>query len=107
MNKRSAMLIAAGLVLTLGIGGLAVSFGLTGPAPAGAAETAHAQRVVKVQRQTVTAHGTADAVPGAAAQISLSSPGTVDSDDAGEEQNGEEGQEHEGEDHGKFEVEDD
>lgn len=106
MNKRSAMLIAAGLVLTLGIGGLAVSLGLTGPAPAGAAETAQAQRVVKVQTRTVTAHGTTDAALGAAAQISLSSPGTVDSDDAGEE-HPEEGQGHEGEDHDTFEVEDD
>ena len=88
MNKRSAMLIAAGLVLTLGIGGLAVSLGLTGPAPAGAAETAQAQRVVKAQARTVTADG------------------TVDSDDAGEEHQ-EEGQEHEGEDHDTFELEDD
>lgn len=106
MNKRSAMLIAAGLVLTLGIGGLAISLGLTGPTPAGAAETAQAQRVVKAQARTVTAQGTADAAPGAAAQISLSSPGTVDSDDAGEEHQ-EEGQEHESEDHGTVEVEDD
>ena len=102
MNKRSAMLIAAGLVLTLGIGGLAVSLGLTGPTPAGAADTALAQRVVEVQAGAVTAQGTVDAAPGAAAQISLSSPGTVDSDDAGEED-----QEHEGEDPGTFEVEDD
>ena len=99
MNKRSAMLIAAGLVLTLGIGGRAVSLGLTGPTPA---DTALAQRVVEVQAGAVTAQGTVDAAPGAAAQISLSSPGTVDSDDAGEED-----QEHEGEDHGTFEVEDD
>ena len=48
MNKRSAMLIAAGLVLTLGIGGLAVSLGLTGPAPVNAADAAGPEPVVKV-----------------------------------------------------------
>ena len=61
MNKRSAMLIAAGLVLTLGIGGLAVSLGLTGPAPVNAADAARPERVVRVERRTVTVHRTADA----------------------------------------------
>ena len=42
MNERSAVLIAAGLVLTLGIGGLAVSLGLTGPSPVNAARTCSA-----------------------------------------------------------------
>ena len=54
MSKRSAVLIAAGLVLTLGIGGLAVWLGLTGPA-AGAADLAEPQQVVEVSRRTVTA----------------------------------------------------
>ena len=56
MNKRSAVLIAAGLVLTLGIGGLAVSLGLTGPSPVNAAGPVRPERVVKVERRTVTIH---------------------------------------------------
>jgi hypothetical protein len=85
MNKRSAMLIAAGLVLTLGIGGLAVSLGLTGPAAVNAADAARAERVVRVERRTVTVDRTADAAAGAATQMSLSSPTSVDPDDVGED----------------------
>jgi hypothetical protein len=107
MNKRSAMLIAVGLVLTLGIGGLAVSLGLTGPAPAAAAEEAQAQRIVKVERRTVTADGTADAALGAAAQISLSSPSSVDPDDVGEGHESEDDHGFDEDNHDEFEVEDD
>ena len=94
MNKRSAMLIAAGLVLTLGIGGMAVSLGLTGPAPVNAADAARPERVVRVERRTVTVDRTADADT----QISLSSPSSVDPDDVGEE--------HESEDDHWFDDED-
>ena len=93
MNKRSAMLIAAGLVLTLGIGGMAVSLGLTGPAPVNAADAARPERVVRVERRTVTVDRTADADT----QISLSSPSSV-ADDVGEE--------HESEDDHWFDDED-
>jgi len=103
MNKRSAMLIAAGLVLTLGIGGLAVSLGLTGPTPVSAA-AAGPERVVKVERRTVTVHRTADPARGAATQISSTASG---SDDLDGEHEGEDDQEHEIEDHDGFEIEDD
>jgi hypothetical protein len=103
MKKRSAMLIAAGLVLTLGIGGLAVSLGLTGPAPVNAAAAAP-ERVVRVERRTVTVHRTAEAAPVATTQTSSSAPG---SDDLDAEHEGEDGQEHEIEDHEGFEIEDD
>lgn len=103
MNKRSAMLIAAGLVLTLGIGGLAVSLGLTGPAPVNAADAVRPERVVKVERRTVTLHRTADA----ATQISPSPPRSVDTDDIGQEHEGEDDHGFEEGDHDEFEVEDD
>ena len=103
MNKRSAMLIAAGLVLTLGIGGLAVSLGLTGPAPVNAA-AADPERVVKVERRTVTVHRSADAAPGATSQISSTAPG---SDDPDEEYEGEDDHGSEEDDHDEFEGEDD
>jgi len=103
MNKRSAMLIAAGLVFTLGIGGLAVSLGLTGPAPVNAADAAGPEPVVKVERRTVTVHRTADA----AAQTSLSSPRSVDTDDIGEEHEGDDDHGFEDGDHDEFEFEDD
>ena len=92
MNKRSAVLIAAGLVLTLGIGGLAVALGLTGPA-AGAADLAGPQRGVEIQQRTVTAPP-----PG-----SDSAPGSVGSDDASE--HGDEDA-HESEDHDDHEMDD-
>ena len=104
MNKRSAMLIAAGLVLTLGIGGLAVSLGLTGPAPVNAADAARPERVVKVERRTVTVHPTADA---ATPQITLSSPSSVVADDVGEAHEGEEDHGFDEDDRDEFEVDDD
>ena len=102
MNKRSAMLIAAGLVFTLGIGGLAVSLGLTGPAPVNAA-AAGPERVVKVERRTVTVHRTAEGTT----QTSLSSQRSVDTDNAGEEHEGEDDHGFDDGDHNEFEVEDD
>jgi hypothetical protein len=72
MNKRSAVLVAAGLVFTLAIGGLAVSLGLTGPTPVDAAGSVRPERVVKVERRTVTIHRKAD--PASASTIVLSAP---------------------------------
>jgi len=102
MNKRSAILIAAGLVFTLGIGGLAVSLGLTGPAPVNAA-AARAERVVKVERRTVTLHRTAEGTT----QSSLSSPRSDDTDCIGQEHDGEDDHGFDDGDHSEFEVEDD
>jgi hypothetical protein len=75
VNKRSAVLIAAGLVLTLGIGGLAVSLGLTGPTPVNAVESARPERIVKVERRTVTIHRKAKA-PSATTVLSAAAPGS-------------------------------
>lgn len=58
MNKRSAVLVAAGLVLTLIVGGVAISVGLTGPTSTQAAlrTTRKAKPIVKVRKRTVTVH---------------------------------------------------
>ena len=60
MNKRSAMLMAAGLVLTLIVGGVAMSIGLTGPTSSEAAPRAGRARtaapIVKTVKHTVTVH---------------------------------------------------
>lgn len=85
MNKRSAMLIAGGLVLAMGLAALAVSLGITGPTPAVAQD--RATPIVRIERRTVTVQGRADA-PSAAA--------LVPSDD---DHGSEEGWEHEGEEH--------
>jgi hypothetical protein len=95
VNKRSAVLIAAGLVLTLGIGGLAVSLGLTGPTPVNALETAQPERVVKVERRTVTIHRKAKASSAATVVLSAPAPGSGMGDDSGDGYEGE----HESESH--------
>jgi hypothetical protein len=61
MNKRSAMLMAAGLVLTLLVGGVAIAVGLTGPAASAAAPRVIKHHkapkpIVKTIRKTVTVH---------------------------------------------------
>ena len=61
MNKRSAMLLAAGLVMTLVVGGVAMMVGLTGPTPSQAAPRAgHRQKtpkpIIKTVKHTVTVH---------------------------------------------------
>jgi hypothetical protein len=57
MNKRSAMAIAAGLVVALMVGAAAVSIGLEGPgtAAAGTARSA-GNPVVRTTHRTVTVH---------------------------------------------------
>lgn len=60
MNKRSAMLMAAGLVLTMMLAGVAITAGLTGPSTGAAAPRAAQQRapkpLVKTIRSTRTVH---------------------------------------------------
>ncbi|HEX6580934.1 MAG TPA: hypothetical protein VF195_08690 [Actinomycetota bacterium] len=98
MNKRSAVLIALGLVLTLGIGGLAVSLGLTGPSPVSAA-SAQREPVMRVQRKTVTVHRKA-AAP-SAVSLSVVAPSSKVEDDPSEDFEDEQGDEmeNESEDH--------
>ena len=67
MNKRSAMLMAAGLVLTLIVGGVAMSVGLTGPTPSEATPRAERRQtaapIVKTVKHTVTVHKRGSATP--------------------------------------------
>ena len=67
MNKRSAMLMAAGLVLTLIVGGVAMSIGLTGPTSSEATPRAERHRaaapIVKTVKHTVTVHKRGSAAP--------------------------------------------
>jgi hypothetical protein len=62
MNKRSAMIVAAGLIVALAAGAYALSLGSTGPTAAAAAKTAHRHKpIVKTIRRTVTVHQKAPA----------------------------------------------
>jgi hypothetical protein len=97
MKKRSAALIAAGLVLAMGIGAMAVSLGLTGPTASNAAARAAAP-VVRVERRTVTVQRNAEAIPG----TTISAP----ADDSGQGEGSEDEGEHEAHEV-EFESEDD
>ena len=83
MNKRSAMLMAAGLVLTLIVGGVAMSTGLTGPTPSQAAPRAGQRQkapkpIIKTVKHTVTVHKQGTATPATA-----TAPATSGSSSAG------------------------
>jgi hypothetical protein len=97
MNKRSALMLSAGLVLTLIVGGLAVATGLTGPTVSNAVPRAQrsstSEPVVRTVRRTVTVHKKADAKPGQVVRVaapaatagtsgSSGTSGTSGSDDA-------------------------
>ncbi len=61
MNKRSAMLVAAGLVLTMIVGGVALAVGMTGPASSAAAPRLSRHHkdpkpIVKTIKKTVKVH---------------------------------------------------
>jgi hypothetical protein len=96
MKKRSAMLIAAGLVAALLAGGTALSFSLAdGPA---AARERTIRPIVKTRHRTITVHKRAEADPERVVTIvsqpSTSTNGSVDvasasSDDAEQEFEGE------------------
>jgi hypothetical protein len=110
MSKRSAALVAAFLVGAMALGAMALSLGAAGPTPANAFDSARPQRVVKVQRKTITIHRKADAAPAPGAIVSIVSSGS--DDDAGEdgfEHEDDDGDEHEveHEDRDEIEVEDD
>ena len=92
MNKRSALMLSAGLVLTLILGGLAVATGLTGPSVSNAVprvqRSSTSEPVVRTVRRTVTVHKKADAKPGQIVQVGApaatspsGSSGTSGSDD--------------------------
>ena len=64
MNKRSAMIVAAGLIVALVAGAYALALGVTGPARAASAKTGPH---VRTQTHTVTVHKTSPSSGGAGA----------------------------------------
>ena len=75
MNKRSALMVAAGLILTLVVGGLAVAIGLTGPSVSSAVpreRRAAVEPMVRTVRRTVTVHKQADPTRGTVVQLAAS-----------------------------------
>ena len=87
MNKRSAMLVAAGLVLTLVVGGVAVAVGMTGPSASSAQPklTEHRKNkpIIKTTKKTVTVHKKAKAQAGTVVTVPAPSTGTMSSSGSG------------------------
>jgi hypothetical protein len=101
MNKRSAIVVALGLIAALVIGGAGFTMGMTGPAPSLASVRQPAPKVRTLHR-TVTVHrpGSAAQVTNVAAPASATmSGGPEDGDGEGWDDDGG-WDEHEGEDHG-------
>ncbi|HET9672689.1 MAG TPA: hypothetical protein VFQ40_07555 [Actinomycetota bacterium] len=111
MSKRSAVFVAAILVSLMGLGALATSLGLAGPSPASAGvDRARPERVVQVQRRTITVHRPAAPQPAAAPATTIVVPSSSGSDDGSEHEDEfevEDELEHEAEHEDEFEVEDD
>jgi hypothetical protein len=87
MNKRSAMLVAAGLVLTLIVGGVAIAVGMTGPSSSAASPKTVKQHkkqkpIIKTVRRTITVHKKAPAAA-VAAPVYAASSGTAPSTSSG------------------------
>jgi hypothetical protein len=115
MNKRSALMLSAALVLTLIVGGLAVATGLTGPTVSNAVPRAErrasSEPVVRTVRRTVTVHKKSDAKPGevvrvAAPATAAASPGGS-SDLSGDDDSYEDDDAYEDEDEHEDEERDD
>jgi uncharacterized membrane protein YgcG len=94
MNKRSAIVVAAGLVLALVAGGFALTNGLTGPEPSAAVASAKAPRqkkpIVHTITRTIKVHKKAPqptsgppTVPTAAGSTTTRSGTSFTSDDGG------------------------
>ncbi len=119
MNTRSALMLSAGLVLTLIVGGLAVATGLTGPSVSNAVprvqRSSSSEPVVRTVRHTVTVHKKANANPGQVVQLGApattscpsSTSGTSGSDDDSYGDSVEDSYDDDEEDDGQDDQEDD
>ena len=96
MKKRSASMVAAGLIFTLVVGGLAVAIGMTGPSVGNGvpqADRSATEPVVRTVRRTLTVHkqaesGSPEVVQLAATAAASPSPsGSDDSSASGYEDN--------------------
>ena len=103
MNKRSAIVVALGLVAALMIGGVGFTLGMTGPAPSIASVRQPAPKV-RTTHRTVTVHRTGSSsasVIGAASATTAGMSASPESwnDEGWDDEDGwEDG--HEGDDHG-------
>jgi hypothetical protein len=84
MNKRSAMVVAAGLVAALLAGGAALSFSLAG-GTAVAQDGGRVKPIVKTERRTVTVHKKAKADPAQIVTVSSPSSGDGSSSSVGDD----------------------
>jgi hypothetical protein len=112
MNKRSAAIVAAGLVAVLALGGFAYSRGLTGPSVSAAAageRASHPKPIVRTHVKRVVVHRSA---PATAPRIVYSRAPSTISASASQDQSGSDDDTYddtyddEGEDH-EFEGEED
>ncbi len=107
MNKRSALLVSAGLVLTLIVGGLAVATGLTGPTVSNAVPRADRRSspepIVRTVRRTVTVHKKGDAKPGEVVQIAAPAATPATSSVSSDSTVGDDAYEHEGDEQDEHE----
>jgi hypothetical protein len=101
MNKRSAMMVAAGLVLTLVVGGVAVAVGMVGPSTSAAGprmvRREHPKPIVKTVKRTVKVHrsGGVVTVPmssGSSGSTSYGSSGDNNQDQVGQHNSGDQTQ---------------
>lgn len=85
MKKRSALMVAAGLVFTLVVGGLAVAIGITGPTVSGGTPRAgrSVEPEVRTVKRTVTVHKKAKADGSSVVQVAAPSTATPSSSPSG------------------------
>jgi len=94
MKKRSALMVSAGLVLTLVVGGLAVAIGTTGPTVSNGTPrvSGSAEPLVRTVRRTVTVQKKADQKAGEVVQMAAASatstPSPSGSDDSSSDDSG-------------------
>ena len=110
MKKRSALMVAAGLVFTLVVGGLAVAIGITGPTVSGGTPRAarSVEPEVRTVKRTVTVHKKAKADGSSVVQVADPSTATPTSSPSGFDDRSSEDYdsgEHESEDHESGESE--
>jgi len=109
MDKRSAIIVALGLVAALVIGGVGFAMGMTGPAPS-LASTRQPAPEIRTVRRTVTVHRPAASTPvtaGVTASAGIDGGWDDEEDHDGDDHEGDddhgddrEGDDHESDDHG-------
>jgi hypothetical protein len=86
MNKRSAMFVAAGLVLTMIVAGLAMAMGVTGPSADAKTTARQSKPIVHTTTRTVTVHKQAKGTDNSGTVIFRTSPSTGTSTSSSDDQ---------------------